>query len=251
MRKPFIAGNWKMFLTRSTGIELAKAIAHGSGDAGDRDVLVCPSFALLGDVADAVKGSNVLIGAQNMHFENEGAFTGEVSADMLLSVSCSYVILGHSERRHVFHEKDPTINKKILFALKKNLKPILCVGELLEEREAGSTETVVKDQVTSGLREVGKDSMGSVTIAYEPVWAIGTGKTATPEDADGVHSFIRSIISELYGREISEKTRILYGGSVKPGNVDELMAKGNIDGALVGGASLEADSFLRVIKFES
>jgi triosephosphate isomerase len=251
MRKPLIAGNWKMFLTRSTGAELAKAIADGSGNVGDRDILVCPSFALLSDVSEAVKGSNVLTGAQNMHFENDGAFTGEVSADMLLSVSCSYVLLGHSERRHVFHEKDETINKKVLFALKKGLKPILCVGELLSERESGSTESVVKDQVTSGLKDVGKDNIGSVTIAYEPVWAIGTGKTATPEDADGVHSYIRSIISDLYGSGISENTRILYGGSVKPGNVDGLMAKGNIDGALVGGASLDADSFLRIINFKN
>ena len=250
MRKPLIAGNWKMYLTRSTGVELAKAIADGSGDAGDRDILVCPSFAILSDVAEALKGSNVLTGAQNMHFENEGAFTGEISADMLLSVPCSHVLLGHSERRHVFHEKDGDINKKVLFALEKGLKPILCVGELLSERESGSTETVVKGQVTLGLKEVGKDSIGDVTIAYEPVWAIGTGKTATPEDADSVHSFIRSVISDMYDRETSENTRILYGGSVKPENVDGLMAKTNIDGALVGGASLKADSFLRLIKFE-
>jgi triosephosphate isomerase len=251
MRKPLIAGNWKMFLDRTTGTGLARSIAEGSGDVDDRDILICPSFALLSDAARAVEGSRVRIGAQNMYFENEGAYTGEISADMLLSVSCSHVILGHSERRHVFHEKDEFINKKVLFALKKELKPILCVGELLEEREAGSTESVVKGQVTSGLKDVGKDLIGEVIIAYEPVWAIGTGKTATPEDADGVHSFIRSIISQMYGNEKSEKMRILYGGSVKPDNVDGLMAKSNIDGALVGGASLKVDSFLRIIKFEN
>jgi triosephosphate isomerase len=251
MRKPFIAGNWKMFLNSTTGVELAKSIADGSREAGDREILICPSFPLLSDVARSIDGSRVLVGAQNMYFENEGAFTGEVSADMLLSVSCSYVILGHSERRHVFNEKNESINKKVLFALKKGLKPILCVGELLEQREAGNTESVVKDQVTSGLKDVGKDLIGDVIVAYEPVWAIGTGKTATPEDADGVHLFIRTVISQLYSKETSDNMRILYGGSVKPDNIDGLMAKSNIDGALVGGASLKADSFLRIIKFES
>ncbi len=251
MRKPFIAGNWKMFLDNTTGVELAKALVDGTKDVVDRDILICPAFPLLSDVAKAVKGSRINLGAQNMYYEKEGAFTGEASADMLLSVSCGHVILGHSERRHVFNENNEMINKKVLFALKTGLKPILCVGELLEEREAGKTESVVEKQVALGLNEVGVDNINNVIIAYEPVWAIGTGKTATPDDADAVHAFIRKIVAGLYSAAVSDRLRILYGGSVKPGNVDGLMVKENIDGALVGGASLKADAFLRIIKFES
>jgi triosephosphate isomerase len=183
-----------------------------------------------------------------MYFEKEGAFTGEASADMLLSVGCSFVILGHSERRHVFGEGDEGINKKVLLALQSGLKPILCVGELLEERESGDTENIVKRQVVRGLQDVSLDDMQMVTIAYEPVWAIGTGKTATPEDADTVQLFIRNTIAGLYSDGIARDLRILYGGSVKPGNISGLMAMDNIDGALVGGASLKADSFLDIIK---
>lgn len=251
MRKPFIAGNWKMFLNSTTGVELAKELADGTKDVADRDILICPAFPLLSDVAGAIRGSRINLGAQNMYYEEEGAFTGEASADMILSVSCGYVILGHSERRHVFNENNEMINKKVLFALQKGLKPILCVGELLEEREAGKTESVIEKQVALGLNEAGDDSINNVIIAYEPVWAIGTGKTATPDDADAVQAFIRKIVSGLYSTAVSDNIRILYGGSVKPGNVDGLMGKENIDGALVGGASLKADSFLRIIKFES
>jgi triosephosphate isomerase len=192
----------------------------------------------------------VKLGAQNLYCEKEGAFTGEVSADMLLSVSCAYALVGHSERRHVFHEGDDLINKKVLFALKQGLEPILCVGELLEHREAGKTETVVKEQVLKGLQKVAREQMDAVTVAYEPVWAIGTGRTATPEDADGVHGFIRSLVADLHGSGTADAVRILYGGSVKPENIDGLMGKDNIDGVLVGGASLKADSFLRIVQFK-
>jgi len=251
MRKPFIAGNWKMFLNKESGRILAKTLAEETRDINDRNILVCPSFPFLSDIADALKGSNIKLGAQNMYYEKEGAFTGEVSADMLLSVACEYVILGHSERRHVFGESDELINKKLLAAIENNLKPILCVGELLEEREEARTEDVINRQIKNGLKNVLDSEMDSVIVAYEPVWAIGTGKTATPEDANTVHEFIRSTISDSYNRDVADNLIVLYGGSVKPKNVDDLMAKDNIDGALVGGASLKADSFLRIIRFEN
>jgi triosephosphate isomerase len=250
MRTPLIAGNWKMFLDRESGIALAKALAAGTGDVRDRDMLVCPSSPLLGDVATALKGSRISLGAQNLHYEEEGAFTGEVSAKQILSVGCTHVIIGHSERRHVFMEKDDFINKKVLKALDAGLRPILCVGELLEEREAGKTEDVVKRQIVEGLKGVEKARLDDLVVAYEPVWAIGTGRTATPEDADGVHGFIRTVLAGLYDGGAASSMRILYGGSVKPANVDGLMARDNIDGALVGGASLKADSFLRIVRFE-
>ncbi len=247
MRRAFIAGNWKMNLEKGSAVELAKALVNGTRNITDRDVLICPSFPLLPIVNDVVSGSNIWLGAQNMYYEKKGAFTGEVSADMLKSVGCEWVILGHSERRHVFHEDDSLINKKVKSAIEQGLKPILCVGELLEERESGKTEEVVKRQVVEGLKEVSPEDTAKIIIAYEPVWAIGTGKTATPEDADSIHSFIRDILRDLYNSKVSENMRILYGGSVKPENIDSLMAKDNIDGALVGGASLKADSFLRII----
>ena len=240
-----------MFLDVPRAVELADALVAGTGNVSDRDILVCPSFPLLGSVAQAVEGSAVQLGAQNLYYEEEGAFTGEVSAAMLRSVPCTWVIVGHSERRHVFGESDALIGKKVLSALKQGLRVILCVGELLEEREAGSTEAVVKRQVETGLDSVDERMLGDVIIAYEPVWAIGTGKTATPDDADSVHAYIRTVVSGKYSGAAAESMRVLYGGSVKPGNVDGLMAKPNIDGALVGGASLTPESFLRIIKFES
>jgi triosephosphate isomerase len=250
MRTPLIAGNWKMYLDRGAGKALAQALVEGTADVEERDMLLCPSFPLLVDVGDALKNSRIALGAQNVHPEEEGAFTGEVSARQLLSAGCTHVIIGHSERRHVFKEKDGFINKKVLKALDAGLKPILCVGELLEEREAGDTEKVVKKQVSEGLKGVEKTRLDDLIVAYEPVWAIGTGKTATPEDADGVHGFIRSVLEKIYDGEAASAMRILYGGSVKPGNVDGLMARENIDGALVGGASLNAESFLRIIRYE-
>ncbi|HUT64717.1 MAG TPA: triose-phosphate isomerase [Spirochaetota bacterium] len=251
MRRPFIAANWKMFLDIENGVRLAEELVKGTGDIEDRDILVCPSFPLLSEVARVTEGSKIQLGAQNIYHEEEGAFTGEVSGKMLLSVPCRWVIIGHSERRHVFGEPDDLLNSKVLSALKQGLKVVLCVGELLEERESQATEDVIKRQIESGLTGVSGETLKDVVIAYEPVWAIGTGKTATPEDADGVQSYIRSLVSELYSQQAASEIRILYGGSVKPQNIDGLMAKPNIDGVLVGGASLKADSFLRIIKFES
>jgi triosephosphate isomerase len=250
MRKPLIAGNWKMYLDRKSGVELAKRLVAETEGIEDRDILICPGFPLLSDVGSAIEGSRIMLGAQNMYFEKEGAFTGEVSADMLLSVGCKYVIVGHSERRHVFHESNEEINKKVIFAIQSGLKPILCVGELLEERERGSTKGVVEEQLTRGLKGVNGKGIRSVVIAYEPVWAIGTGKTATPRDADDVQGFIRGVLGNLYGEEIAQSTLILYGGSVKPENIDGLMGMENIDGVLVGGASLKAESFSRIIKYQ-
>lgn len=251
MRKPLIAGNWKMYLDRESGVELAKRLVVETAGVVDRDVLICPGFPLLSDVGRAIEGSGIMLGAQNMYFEKEGAFTGEVSAGMLLSVGCKFVILGHSERRHVFRESNEEINKKVIFAIQSGLKPILCVGELLEERESGNTKGVVEEQLTRGLKGVGERGMKSIVIAYEPVWAIGTGKTATPEDADDVQGFIRNAISDIYGEETARSTLILYGGSVKPENIDGLMSMENIDGVLVGGASLKAESFSRIIKYNA
>jgi len=250
MRRPFIGGNWKMFLDVAEGKKLADELVQGAKDVNDRDVLICPAFPLLTEVSRAVRGSGIHVGAQNMYYEQEGAFTGEVSARMLKSAGCTHVIIGHSERRHIFLEKTELINKKIVAALGAGLKPVFCVGELLEERETGKTEKVVREQVEGGLKGVAEREFENIVIAYEPVWAIGTGKTATPEDADGVHSFIRTLIADLYGERVSEALRIIYGGSVKPANVDGLMAKQNIDGALVGGASLKSESFTRIIKYE-
>ncbi len=251
MRRPFIGGNWKMFLDVTEGKKLADELVNSTKGVADRDVLICPAFPLLVEVSRAVRGSGIYVGAQNMYYEHEGAFTGEVSARMLKSAGCTHVIIGHSERRHVFLEKNELINKKIVAALEAGLKPVFCVGELLEEREAGNTEKVVREQVEGGLKGVAEKDFENIVIAYEPVWAIGTGKTATPEDADGVHSFIRTLIADLYGGRVSEALRIIYGGSVKPANVDGLMAKQNIDGALVGGASLKSESFTRIIKYET
>ena len=248
MRRALIAANWKMFLNRESGTKLASALAEKTADVEDRDILICPAAPLLSDVSAAIKGSRIQLGAQNVHFEKEGAFTGEVSADMILSVGCSHVLLGHSERRHVFGEDDTLINKKVLFALESGLKPVLCVGELLRERENGTTEKVVHTQVTKGLEKV--DTPEQIAIAYEPVWAIGTGKTATPEDADTVQIYIRKTVADIFGQDIADNMRILYGGSVKPDNIDGLMAKDSIDGALVGGASLKADSFCGIIGFK-
>lgn len=249
MRKPFIGGNWKMFLDIMRGVDIAKALVEGMRAVKGKDVLVCPAFPLLSDVARVLEGSEIHLGAQNMYHEREGAFTGEVSADMLLSVSCSHVLIGHSERRHIFHENNDLLNKKVLAALQSGLKPVLCVGELLEEREAEKTESVVQEQIASGLNGVDSGYFIDIVIAYEPVWAIGTGKTATPDDADAVHAFIRKSVKGIYGEKIAEELRIIYGGSVKPDNIDGLMAMDNIDGALVGGASLKPDSFLRIINY--
>lgn len=213
------------------------------------EIVVCPPFISLQTVKDVLAGSNIGLGAQNVFWEKNGAFTGEVSAPMLKSVGCAYVIIGHSERRTYFSETDSTVNKRIFASLTEGLKPIVCVGETLEEREAGKTFDVIKRQITGGLANLSTEQMVPVVIAYEPVWAIGTGKTATPAQAQEVHAFIRQLLKELFGQATADATRLQYGGSVKPENAAELMSQPDIDGALVGGASLKAETFEKIIKF--
>jgi triosephosphate isomerase (TIM) len=249
-RKPILAGNWKMYKTRSEAADLANALAASVGTYPQADVVVCPTFTSLDAVANAIKGTGIKLGAQNCHFEDQGAFTGEISPVMLKDAGCSFVIVGHSERRQYFGETDEGINRKALALYKHGLIPIICVGETLQEREAGRTSDVVSTQIRGCLKDLPADKVGTSVIAYEPVWAIGTGKTATKEQAQEVHALIRGLLAELYSKDLSEKVRIQYGGSVKPQNVRELMQQTDIDGALVGGASLEADSFTSIVKFE-
>lgn len=246
MRRPLIAGNWKMNLTRDDAVNLARGVGAAAGD-GEVDVLVCPTFVHLDGVISAVEGSKVSVGGQNVYFEGNGAFTGETSTDMLNDIGCQFVILGHSERRNVIGECDKLINQKLHAALAAGLSPILCVGELLEEREAGKTMEVVQSQMDGSLEGVSAEQMADVVVAYEPVWAIGTGKTASPEQAQEVHADLRSLLANRYNQEVADGVRILYGGSVKPANAADLMECPDIDGALVGGASLKADSFAEII----
>ena len=248
MRKCFVAGNWKMNLTLAGSVALAGELEGRAGEVRDVTVAVCPPFVYLKAVADALVGSDIALGAQNMYDQCEGAFTGEVSASMLLDVGCRYVILGHSERRHVIGEGDELINAKILKALAAGLAPIVCVGETLAQREAGLTEDVIRGQVEAALNGVSREQIAAVTIAYEPVWAIGTGRTASPEQAQQVHAFIRSLVLKLYDAPAAEGLVIQYGGSVKPENASELMSMPDVDGALVGGASLKAESFVRIVE---
>ena len=250
MRKPFVAGNWKMNTDSHTGVELVERIASGSVETAGLSVTVavCPPFVYLQAVAKALSSSSIAVGAQDMYFEPEGAFTGEISASMLKDVGCLYCLCGHSERRHVIGESDELINKKVAAAIAGGLLPILCVGELLGEREASQTNEVVTRQVKEGLAGLSAEKLMAVTIAYEPVWAIGTGLTATPEQAQEVHDFIRKLLGQMYDEKIAEEIRILYGGSVKPNNAAELMGQKDIDGSLVGGASLKADDFLAIIQ---
>lgn len=219
-------------------------------DVDGVDIVVCPPFISLTAVWNVIQGSNIALGAQNLYWEQSGAFTGEISAPMLRSTGCTYVIIGHSERRSYFHETDETVNKKILTALAEGLKPIVCIGETLEEREKGETFDVVTRQISGGLAGFSPKQMETVVLAYEPVWAIGTGKTATPEQAQDVHIFIRNLLLDMFGEVTAEQTRIQYGGSVKPENVVVLMEQPDIDGALVGGASLKAESFEKIVKFK-
>jgi triosephosphate isomerase len=249
MRRPLIAGNWKMYKTPKQAKELAEQLKSGLADVKDVDIAICPPFTALPIVAEIIKGSNIGLGAQNMHYETKGAFTGEISPEFILELGCKYVILGHSERRQFFFETDELINKKLMTALKMNLYPIFCIGEKLSERELNKTFDVIKTQLTKGLAAI-KDGIDRIIIAYEPVWAIGTGKTATTKQATEVHSYIRDWLKKNYNQTIAEEKRILYGGSVKPDNIDELMAESELDGALVGGASLEAQSFIRLVKFK-
>ncbi len=248
LRKKLIAGNWKMNKTPADGVALVAELVAAIGKQTDVDVVVCPPFTALESVGRALEGSNLKLGAQNMHFEASGAFTGEVSAPMLRALFATHVILGHSERRSLFGENDAFINQKVITALKNQLRPILCVGETLAEREAGSTLKVVQTQLEAGLDGVGRDQAPGVIIAYEPVWAIGTGKVATSDQAQEVHAFIRGLLTKLFGEAVAQKVRILYGGSMKPANAPELLGQKDIDGGLIGGASLEARSFVDLVK---
>lgn len=248
LRKKLIAGNWKMNKTSADASSLVQELVTEVGRVTDVDIVVCPPFTSLEVVGKAIEGSSIKLGAQNMHHEASGAFTGEVSASMLRAIFTNYVILGHSERRTYFGEKDVDVNKKTLAALKNQLKPIVCVGETLAEREAGTTLKVVQTQTEAALEGVSKELATNVVIAYEPVWAIGTGKVATTEQAQEVHAFIRSLLVKLFGDAVAQKVRILYGGSMKPSNAPELLSQKDIDGGLIGGASLEARSFSDLVK---
>ncbi|WP_371362855.1 Triosephosphate isomerase [Sporomusa rhizae] len=250
MRKPIIAGNWKMHKTAGEGVTLVEQLNALTKAVQDVEIVVCPPFTALASVATAVAGTNIGLGAQNMHWEDKGAFTGEVAPGMLKDIGCTHVVIGHSERRQYFAETDETVNKKVKAAIKAGLTAIVCVGETLAEREANDTEKVVGVQVKGGLEGLTAGQVADLVIAYEPVWAIGTGRTASSEDANSVCAFIRRTVAGMFGQEAADKVRIQYGGSVKPDNIAELMAKPDIDGALVGGASLEAASFSKLVMFK-
>jgi len=250
MRKPFVAGNWKMNTDSQSGVKLAEGIVAGSVEAAGQSVTVavCPPFVYLQSVGNTLRSSGVALGAQDVYFEAKGAFTGEISTSMLKDIGCTYCLCGHSERRHVIGETDELINKKVAAAINGGLLPILCVGELLAEREASKTNEVVARHLKEGLAGLSDEKVSAVTVAYEPVWAIGTGMTATPQQAQEVHDFIRNLLGEMYNTQLAQEIRILYGGSVKPDNAAELMSQQDIDGLLVGGASLKADDFLAIIQ---
>ena len=247
-RKKLIAGNWKMNKTSSDAASLAHDIVVSVGTLSTVEIVICPPFTALEGVARTIDGSLVKLGAQNMHFEASGAFTGEVSAPMLRALFATHVILGHSERRVLFGETDELVNKKVLAALKHQLRPILCVGESLAEREAGATLKVVQTQVERSLEGVSREQAASLVLAYEPVWAIGTGKVATAVQAQEVHAFIRGLLDKLFGEAAAQRIRILYGGSMKPANAAELLNQKDVDGGLIGGASLEARSFVELVR---
>lgn len=248
MRTPIIAGNWKLNNTISEAIELTQDIKRSVADTTDVEIIVAPTFTALAAVYEVIQESNICLAAQDVYWENSGAFTGEISPTMLKDVGCEYVIIGHSERRQFFAETNESVNLKTKAALTTDLKPIICVGEHLEDREAGNTEKIIEDHVSGGIKDLSAEQMLSCVIAYEPVWAIGTGKTATPKQAQEVHAYIRQLISEAYTDEIAKQVRIQYGGSVKPDNAAELMEQPDVDGALVGGASLQAESFAQIVK---
>ncbi|MFQ6033053.1 MAG: triose-phosphate isomerase [Candidatus Zixiibacteriota bacterium] len=248
MRTPIIAGNWKMYKTQKEAFQLASALKQRLADINSVKVVVCPPFTALASVNQATLGSNILLGAQNMHWEEKGAYTGEVSPKMLLTIGCKYVIIGHSERRNYFFETNESVNLKVKSALGFGLIPIVCVGERLEQRDANKTEQVVENHIRGAFEDLTADLVKKCVIAYEPVWAIGTGKTATPSQANEVHLFIRELLSSMFDKGCAENVNILYGGSVKPANSKELLETSDIDGALVGGASLNADSFEKIVR---
>lgn len=251
MRTPFICGNWKMYKTTGEAVafvEAAKALVAGAKDV---QIGIGAPATCLKMLADAAKGTNIEIGGENCHWEKEGAFTGEISTGMLLDVGCSFVIIGHSERRQYFGETNETVNKRVKAALAAGLTVIMCCGETLADREAGRTNDVVNEHITKGLEGLTAAQMAKVVIAYEPVWAIGTGKTATPAQAQEVHAVIRATLAKMFGKETADATRIQYGGSVKPENVKEIMAQPDVDGALVGGAALKPDSFAKLVNYRA
>jgi triosephosphate isomerase len=248
-RKCLFAGNWKMHGTPEQAVDLVESLKRLVSDVIDRDVLVAPPFPMLSAVAERIRGTRFLLGAQNVYWEDSGAFTGEVSAPMLCAVGCTHVIIGHSERRQYFHETDESVAQKIRASLRHGLTPIVCVGESLQERESGRTLAVTEGQVRGALGDLGPSDVARLVLAYEPVWAIGTGKVATPEQAQEVHAAIRRTVGGLAGTDVAAGLRILYGGSAKPDNIDALMAQPDLDGALVGGASLKAEDFARIVRF--
>ncbi len=249
MRVPIIAGNWKMNKTPSEAVELSSQLKESLKDVEGVEIVICPTFVCLPAVKEIIKGSNIKLGAQNMHWEEKGAYTGEVSPGMLVDIGVEYVIIGHSERRQYFAETDDTVNKKVLSAFSHGIVPIICVGETLEQREQGLTEDLVASQTRAALNGLVIDAVKKAVIAYEPIWAIGTGKTASSKDANDVIAVIRNTIGSMFGQDVAEQVRIQYGGSVNGGNAKELMAMPQIDGALVGGASLKADEFYRIVNF--
>ncbi|MFA7283751.1 MAG: triose-phosphate isomerase [Candidatus Omnitrophota bacterium] len=249
MRKPIIAGNWKMYKTINEAIDLASGLKRQlfKLDFAEVEVVLCPVFTALSEVSEVLNETDIGLGAQDVYWQDEGAFTGEVSPAMLKDAGCKYVIIGHSERRQFFGETNETVNKKIQAVLKHTLTPIVCVGENLKERESGEAFKVIENHIRGSLAGIGTNDMEKIVIAYEPVWAIGTGKTATPDQAQEVHRYIRDLLKDIYDQEISDAVRIQYGGSVKPENIAELIGKPDVDGALVGGASLKADSFSAIV----
>ncbi len=250
VRRPLIAGNWKMHKTGEEAVDFVNALKDTVANVSDVDIMIAPSFAALTQLSNISKGTNIGLGAQNMHWEAQGAYTGEISTSMLQSAGCRYVIIGHSERRQYFGETDQDINRKIDVASKAGLIPVFCIGETESQRDAGETFNILDKQIKNGLEGLFSENLKSLVVAYEPVWAIGTGKTATKEQAQEVHAFVREWFSKQYDPEFAQGLRILYGGSVKPSNVKELMAMEDIDGALVGGASLDPDSFSQLVNFK-
>ena len=247
-RRIIIAGNWKMNKNIGESIDLANSIKRSLYDIEGLEIVVCPPFTSLSDVNEIIMETNIRLGAQDCFWEKEGAFTGEISAPMLKNVGCEYCIVGHSERRQFFGETNETVNRKLKSLLKEGIKPIVCVGEKLEERKSGKTFDIIKDHVVNSLAGLSKDQMLKTVIAYEPVWAIGTGLNATKEQAEEVHKYIRTLLDQMHGADVAKSIRIQYGGSVKPENIKELILQEDVDGALVGGASLKADSFIQLVK---
>jgi triosephosphate isomerase (TIM) len=250
MRKPVIAGNWKMYKTNGEARLLARAVKAGAGGVSQCEIVMAPPFTALAAVSEEIQGTSLILAAQNVHWEPKGAFTGEISLPMLKDIGCGMVIIGHSERRQLFGDTDASVNRRVRAVLESTLQPIVCIGETLAERESGMHHSVVAQQLAGGLDGLTRQSLLRIILAYEPVWAIGTGRTASPETAQEMHRLIREWLSEKFGEEAQE-VRILYGGSVKPENIDALMLQPDIDGALVGGACLEAESFLRIIHYKS